>query len=254
MTRYRNLRRLGPLAGLVAVTAVTLGAITAGATEVCQSGQTPPSPYCTNVPPTAVTKHATKAKSTTAILHGDAGAGAAGGDPTSFFFEYGTKTTYGHHTTPHTLGSCPSGTAAPSALCSTPISKAVSTKARGLAPCTRYHFRIVAFNPDGTTKGADETFKTRFGKPVKNAKLVPSQVTQGQRFDLKTTLRFKARLNLFVVSGHRILGQIQVGSVGPGKVTRGGLKSGFPPGTYTIRIVAALSCGSQQVARTLTVR
>jgi hypothetical protein len=159
MTRY--LRRLAPFGGLVAAAVLALSATPAGAWVVCPQGVRSPSPYCTNVKPTAVTNRATHVKSTSARLNGLAGAGVAGGYPTRYFFQYGTSPAYGKHTRTKTLGACPWGISPSSPYCTTPASQAVSANVSRLAPCTVYHFRIVAKNPVGRTNGADKTFKTR---------------------------------------------------------------------------------------------
>ena len=105
MTRY--LRRLAPLGGLVAAAVVALSAAPASATVVCPPGVTPPSPYCSNVKPTAVTGVASGVKGTSATLNGAAGASVTGGDPTQWFFKYGTSTAYGKQTPTQTLGIMP---------------------------------------------------------------------------------------------------------------------------------------------------
>jgi hypothetical protein len=67
---------------------------------------------------------------------------------TTYFFQYGTTSLYGVNTAP-----TPAGHGA------NPI--AVSVPIAGLAPATKYHYRIVAQNSHGLTKGADRTFKTK---------------------------------------------------------------------------------------------
>lgn len=66
---------------------------------------------------------------------------------TAYFFEYGPTTAYGEKTTEAAAGSGSS---------SVPESATVS----GLSPSTTYHFRLVAKNPTGTSRGIDRTFKT----------------------------------------------------------------------------------------------
>ncbi|HEY5342743.1 MAG TPA: fibronectin type III domain-containing protein, partial [Solirubrobacteraceae bacterium] len=63
-------------------------------------------------------------------------------------FEYGTSTGYGSKAPCKSLPG--SGTS--------PV--AVSAKVTGLTPNTEYHFRIVATNAAGTSKGEDVTFRT----------------------------------------------------------------------------------------------
>jgi hypothetical protein len=56
MIRYSHVRRPALAAGLVATAAVAISAVPSGATIVCPKGVKPPSPYCTNVRPTAILK------------------------------------------------------------------------------------------------------------------------------------------------------------------------------------------------------
>jgi phosphodiesterase/alkaline phosphatase D-like protein len=69
------------------------------------------------------------------------------GAATRYYFQYGTTTGYGSHTSAKSAGSG---------------SKAVSveTALSGLSPGTAYHYRIVASNHAGTALGADRTFTT----------------------------------------------------------------------------------------------
>jgi len=73
--------------------------------------------------------------------------GSAGGKPTTWWFEYGTSTSYGSSTTHRDGGS---GTDA----------KNVSERITGLTPDTTYHFRACASNADGSGCGTDKTFRT----------------------------------------------------------------------------------------------
>ena len=82
---------------------------------------------------------------TTATLNGRVDPNNA---ETTYFFQYGTTSLYGTNTAP-----TPAGSGANSRAVSVPIS--------GLAPATKYHYRIVAQNRFGITRGARETFRTR---------------------------------------------------------------------------------------------
>jgi DNA-binding beta-propeller fold protein YncE len=66
---------------------------------------------------------------------------------TTYYFEYGTTTSYGTTSATQSAGSGCEAAAA---------SKAIS----GLQPGTVYHFRIVATSAEGTTSGEDKTFTT----------------------------------------------------------------------------------------------
>ena len=91
------------------------------------------------------------------------------GARTAYLFQYGTTVLYGAKTTFTIAGS---GTSTIN----------VVADVAGLAPATRYHYRLVASNRHGITRGADRTFRTRpqplgltlaaapnpvlFGKPI----------------------------------------------------------------------------------------
>ena len=93
--------------------------------------------------PSATTGPATDITSTGATVTGSV---SPGGDPTTYFFQYGTTTAYGSQT--------PNDTANGNAT------KSVKADLTGLAPNTTYHYRLVATNATGTSTGADMTFKT----------------------------------------------------------------------------------------------
>jgi hypothetical protein len=67
---------------------------------------------------------------------------------TTYFFEYGTTTLYGSRTPDGNAGAGNSR-------------RAVAHGVVGLAPFTRYHYRLVARNERGLTKGPDRTFRTQ---------------------------------------------------------------------------------------------
>jgi hypothetical protein len=82
---------------------------------------------------------------TTATLNGSVDPNNA---ETTYFFEIGTTSLYGSRTPATSAGS--GGSASK-----------VSVPVSGLAPATRYHYRLVAQNRLGVAKGADRTFKTK---------------------------------------------------------------------------------------------
>ena len=94
--------------------------------------------------PVVRTEAARDATATTATLTGSV-------DPrtraTNWWFEYGTTTGYGSQTASRSAGS--GGTA-----------RAVSAAVSGLKPGTTYHYRLVARNDAGTTRGADAALTT----------------------------------------------------------------------------------------------
>lgn len=71
-------------------------------------------------------------------------------DATTYFFEYGTSSSYGK------LAPAVGEKSAGATTGPTPMSEAIS----GLTPDTTYHFRVIAKNVRGTNIGDDETFKT----------------------------------------------------------------------------------------------
>jgi hypothetical protein len=80
-----------------------------------------------------------------ATLHGRVDPNSA---ETTYFFQYGTTSLFGTDT-----AVTPAGSGA--------NSRGVSVAIAGLAPATRYHYRLVAQNRFGLTKGARRTFTTR---------------------------------------------------------------------------------------------
>lgn len=94
--------------------------------------------------PVAVTGSATDVRTSSAVLNGTVD---PNGRMTTYYFEYGTSSSYGSKTATTSAGNA-----------STTIS--VSASVSSLRTGTTYHFRIVAVSGDGTTRGADRTFTT----------------------------------------------------------------------------------------------
>jgi hypothetical protein len=94
--------------------------------------------------PVASTGNATAITPTSATVNGTVN---PEGQSTTYYFEYGTTTSYGTRTSTADAGS---GTA----------DVKVSTAIELLTPNTTYHYRVVASNASGTTLGADVSFKT----------------------------------------------------------------------------------------------
>jgi hypothetical protein len=95
--------------------------------------------------PSASTGGASRITQTSATLTGKVNPNGA---RTTYFFQYGTSRVYGATTGPTDAGS---GTHA----------KTATADISGLAPNTKYHYRLVAQNSKGTTFGGDRTFTTR---------------------------------------------------------------------------------------------
>ena len=100
--------------------------------------------FTTASPPVVVTSPATGVGPTTATLGGTVN---PNGEPTTWYVEYGTSTSYGTKTAVTDAGS---GT----------VPKVVSTGVSGLTAGKTYHFRLVATSSAGTIPGADVTFVT----------------------------------------------------------------------------------------------
>lgn len=98
---------------------------------------------------TVVTNPASSVTATSAKLNGSVN---PNGQSTTWYFEYGTTTSYGTKTAVSDAGS---GTHA------TNLSATIS----GLAASTTYHFRLVAVNGSGTTFGNDQSFGIVGGAP-----------------------------------------------------------------------------------------
>ncbi len=93
-------------------------------------------------PPAATTGFATSTGPSSENLHGVVN---PNGTATTYHFEYGTDANYGSVTPQTNAGA---GTANVSA----------SAIVTGLTKGITYHYRLVAVNPAGTTRGADQTF------------------------------------------------------------------------------------------------
>jgi hypothetical protein len=96
----------------------------------------------TSSAPAAVTSSASNVTPTSASLNGTVD---PSGRPTTWYFDYGTSTSYGKKTPVKDAGS---GTGA----------TAVSAAVTGLTTGRTYHFRLVATNDAGTAHGSDQTF------------------------------------------------------------------------------------------------
>ena len=100
--------------------------------------------FATPGPPIPRTGPATGVGATDATLTGSVD---PNGHSTSWYFEYGTSTSYGAKTSSRSAGS---GTG----------SQSVSVTVSSLTPGTTYHFRLVASSSAGTVNGADISLKT----------------------------------------------------------------------------------------------
>jgi hypothetical protein len=119
------------------VVATNAAGVTRGADRTLRTAQAPG-------PPGASTGSARNVTPTGARLTGTVD---PNGHATTYRFEYGTTTSYGKHSADASAGSGQSG-------------RSVSATIGGLTPNTRYHYRVVATNAAGVTRGRDRTFTT----------------------------------------------------------------------------------------------
>jgi hypothetical protein len=135
-------------------------------------------------PPDATTGSASSITQTTATV---AGSVNPQGSSTSWHFEYGTSTSYGVQTGDQDAGS---GSAAVD----------VHADLSGLTTDTTYHYRLVATNAAGTTRGADHTLRTSqpLGPPGASTGSARSVTASGARLTASvdangraTTYRFE---------------------------------------------------------------
>ena len=94
--------------------------------------------------PTAITGPVGSVGPTSATVSGTVN---PGGQATTWYVEYGTSTSYGSQSASASVGSGSANVA---------VSRALS----GLAAGTTYHYRVVATNGAGTSRGADGIFTT----------------------------------------------------------------------------------------------
>ena len=94
--------------------------------------------------PAATTGTATNVAQSSATADGTVN---PNGTATSYYFQYGTTTSYGSNTPSASAGAGSSDVA-------------VSANLSGLASSTTYHYRVVAVSTAGTTDGTDQTFTT----------------------------------------------------------------------------------------------
>ena len=123
------------------------GGIPCSGTGTCTPAITDtPAPVTATFVPAAPTSTTTPGTptATAATLNGTVD---PNGYATTYYFEWGTSTSYGTATVPVTVA------AGVGAL---PVTSALS----GLAPGTTYHYQLVATNAQGTTYGGDQTFTT----------------------------------------------------------------------------------------------
>jgi hypothetical protein len=129
-----HVKAKGAFVALVAV--VAMGVVTAPAFA---SGK----PFVESKPASSITE-------TTGTLNGVVNPNGA---ETKYYFEYGEDVKYGKE---NTFKSKTAEAGAGAGITNVEVSKALT----GLKPNTKYHYRVVASNANGTVEGAEETFYT----------------------------------------------------------------------------------------------
>lgn len=106
--------------------------------------------FTTTNPPAVTTTAASNANRSSATLNGTVN---PQGQATTYYFRYGTTTSYGLQTSPASAGS---GTGV----------VAVNAQVSGLTADTTYHYQLVAQNSGGTSYGTDQTVITTSSQAV----------------------------------------------------------------------------------------
>jgi hypothetical protein len=193
--------------------------------------------FVASAAPTVTTKAASNVKDASASLNGSVD---PNGQATSYYFDYGTSTSYGSKTP---VASAGSGTSTKS------VSAAVATLAGG----TTFHFRLVATNAAGTSVGSDQTFTTS-GQPVVHTS-APTGVT-GTSATLTGTVDPNGHATSWhfdygLTTGYGGKTASQNAGSSHGARTASAPIGGLTPGTtYHVRLVATSSAGTAYGADT----
>ena len=181
--------------------------------------------------PAVVTEAASSVTQTSATLN--ATVNPEGGNVTDCHFEYGTTNAYGS-----------SAPCTPSPASETsPVAVSASLRILGLTANTTYHFRIVATNAGGESKGSDQTFETLPNAPAVNS-IEPAEgptaggtevKIKGAGFEPGSTVTIGSpATDVKVESKTEIKAKTAAGSGSPEVVVSdvGGSSSGGPKYTY----------------------
>ena len=186
--------------------------------------------FTTLVPPDVTTGAATSISASSATLNGTVD---PNGRSTTYYFDYGTSTSYGTKTGSKSAGSATSAQAAAAGI-------------SGLAAGRTYHFRIVATSDAGTTTGKDATFRTSSAPSVATgdaSSITPTTAT----LHGSVTPNGLATTWWFEYGGSTTYGsKTSSQSAGSGTAVRGaslGIKSLKAGTTYHYRLVAQNSKG-----------
>jgi len=185
----------------------------------------------TSAAPQVVTGSATSVTTSTATLNGTVN---PSNRATTWYFEYGTSTSYGTKTPSKDAGSGASAV---------PVSAAVT----GLATGRTYHFRLVATSDAGTAHGSDQTFvpvasptvTTRSASSIRdttatlNGSVNPLGQSTNAYFDYGTSTSYGAKSAVKSAGSGKSATNISIGV------------TGLTPGvTYHYRMVAQNATGS----------
>jgi hypothetical protein len=133
------MRRLRIAVAIAVLASASVALVVSGSSAPATASAADPTP------PSAATNPATNVAQSSATVNGTVN---PNGTDTTYYFQYGTTTSYGSSTTSTDAGSGSSNVP-------------VSANLTGLAPSTTYHYRVVAVSTTaGTTDGTDQTFTT----------------------------------------------------------------------------------------------
>jgi hypothetical protein len=156
------------------------------------------------------------------------------GRSTAFFFQIGATTHYSARTATVRVGS---GTSP------VPVTATIT----GLGPATTYHYRLVAYNSAGVTRGPDATFQT-LGPPTEETRMITNLSTSTAVVWGRVNARGIAGTYWLEFGRNTSYGQrTPTGSVpaGSGEITVSFPLSGLQPGVrYHVRVVAANAAGT----------
>jgi hypothetical protein len=256
MSRYFHHMRIAAIAGVVVPAAFAFCASPAAAIE-CPPG-VHNAVYCTNDPPTATTTAATGVGTTTATLNGVIN---SFGVNVRYYFQYGKTRAYGKTTPTQTLIGCPPGVSNPQycvcppgttdpAYCATPGTGTVSAVIDGLKPNTKYHFRLIALNGNGTARGNDETFTTHKLSPISSVH-APASVRHGRDFRVIVILNTRSTLTISLLFKDTVVTEFFT-TAGPGRVSQR-FTAPRKAGNYVIRVVAKSGGVTEKVSQGITI-
>jgi phosphodiesterase/alkaline phosphatase D-like protein len=186
------------------------------------------------IPPTVTTSSPTNVTASGARLNGIVNPNKSA---STYYFQYGTTTSYGTATATQNAGSGAS-----------PVNATDSIS--GLTINTVYHYRIVATNSAGTTQGTDQTFTTGVISPTVATSTATNVTTTGAQLNgtvnpngSSTTYRFEYG----TTSSYGASTDLQLAGSTVAPVAVSAVLTGLTPGTtYHFRITASNAGGSVQ--------